>query len=161
MLRPRDSVGTSELQEILLVDDTRADIVLAEQAMKESGVLVTLTVARSGKDAVRVLRRRIDQGRHAKSSLVLLDLNMPDWDGEATLLQIRRDAFICLTPVVMLTSSDDAGDIERAYGAGANGYVTKPLEFETLVEFFQSLDRFWARFIRQPIVPPKKLPRWI
>lgn len=156
-----DSAGTSDPQEILLVDDTAGEIKLAELALQESGAFIALTVAHSGKEAVDILKARVEQGQNPRSCLVLLDLNMRGWDGEETLSRIRRDPAICLTPVVILTTSASETDIERTYGAGANGYVVKPLNFEMLVEFFRNLDRFWGQFIRQPKVPPKKPPRWI
>jgi len=157
---PVNTAGTSDPQEILLVDDTLGEIKLAELALKESGAFVALTVAHSGEEALAILKRRVDKGQNPRSCLVLLDLNMRGWDGEETLSQIRCDPSICLTPVVMLTTSSAEGDIERTYGAGANGYVVKPLNYEMMVEFFRNLDRFWAQFIRQPKVPPKNPPRW-
>lgn len=158
--RPLDTAGTSDPQEILLVDDTPGEIKLAQMALRDSGAFVALTIARSGEEAVAILKQRVEYGQNPRSCLVLLDLNMRGWDGEETLSQIRRDPSICLTRVVMLTTSSAEGDIERTYGAGANGYVVKPLSFEMMVEFFRNLDGFWAQFIRQPKVPFKKPPRW-
>lgn len=156
-----DTAGTSIPQEILLVDDTPGEIRLAKLALQESGAFISLNVAHSGEEALTILKSRVEKGENPHSCLVLLDLNMRGWDGEETLSRIRREPSICLTPVVILTTSASEADIERTYGAGANGYVVKPLSFETLVEFFRNLERFWAQFIRQPKVPPKHPPRWI
>jgi CheY-like chemotaxis protein len=66
--------------------------------------------------------------------LILLDLHLPDLDGEQILRQIRSDPATESTPVVILTADATAGQIERLLAAGANAYLTKPLDVQQLLE---------------------------
>ncbi len=153
--------GRSGIRELLLVDDEPADALLAKEALRASGAQLSMNIVSSGQAAVSWLSKRADNGGAAKLILVLLDLNMPVWDGEVTLKHIRRDPKICLTPVVFLTTSNNERDVERAYGAGANGYVCKPLNFADFTKFFASLDSFWADYIVPPKGPPREPPTWL
>lgn len=136
--------------DVLLVDDNPADITLATRALKVSGAPISVIAAKSGKEALQVLQQRAQADPTARSMLVLLDLNMPDWDGAATLGHIRSDPDVALTPVLVLTTSSTDRDIKRCYAAGANGYVVKPVDFSDLTRFFQSLHSFWKSHVSHP-----------
>lgn len=79
-------------------------------------------------------------------SLILLDLKMPRIDGIALLRRLRAHKATRLVPVVVLTSSRERSDITAAYEAGANGYISKPVEFDRFVQVMQSICRFWLEF---------------
>ncbi len=65
-------------------------------------------------------------------TVILLDWNMPEKDGLETLTAIRKDRKTKKIPVVMLTAKGTLGDVEQAYMAKANGYITKPFDPEKL-----------------------------
>lgn len=138
------------LNEILLVDDDESDIRLAREALRVCGSRMTMVAAKSGKEAVALLQQRAIKHPDQPACLVLLDLNMPGWDGETTVSHIRADARIRTTPVIVLTTSTYHNDIGHSYLAGANAYVVKPLHFRALVQFFTDLDKFWAQYVVFP-----------
>lgn len=76
-------------------------------------------------------------------SLILLDLKLPRIDGIALLRRFRAYKPTRLVPVVVLTSSRERTDISAAYEAGANGYISKPVEFDRFVQVMQSTCRYW------------------
>jgi two-component system, chemotaxis family, response regulator Rcp1 len=104
---------------VLLVEDNPADAGLVEEAFKDRRLRCDLHVAEDGAIALQFLRR---VGRYIdapRPDLVLLDLNLPKKDGREVLQEIKDDTGLRNIPVIVLTSSDDEGDVHRAYGLHA------------------------------------------
>ncbi len=130
---------------ILLVEDNPDDELLTLRAFEKSGIANPIVVARDGVEALDYLFRR---GPHAGREpvtplLILLDLKMPRLDGLETLRAIRADPSTRTTLVLVLTSSRDDSDIERAYELGANGFVQKPVEFEAFCRVTRTIGTYW------------------
>ena len=132
--------------DILLVEDNPDDVELTRLAFAEAGAPHRLHVLSDGAEAVDYLLRR---GRHAAReaadlpALVLLDLNLPRLDGREVLQAIRADDATRCLPVVVLTTSAEPGDVDKAYALGANSYIQKPVEFERFVEVVRQVGRYW------------------
>lgn len=132
--------------DILLVEDNPDDVELTRLAFVEAGEPHRLHVVSDGAEAVDYLLAR---GRHADRdpaalpALVLLDLNLPRLDGHEVLQAIRADAMTRCLPVVVLTTSVEPSDVERAYARGANSYIQKPVEFDRFVEVVRQVGRYW------------------
>ena len=75
--------------------------------------------------------------------LILLDLKMPRKNGFETLEWLRRQPGLKRLVVVVLTSSSERADINRAYELGANSYLVKPGDFQTLVGLVSALASYW------------------
>ena len=132
--------------DILLVEDNPDDVELTRLAFVEAGEPHRLHVVSDGAEALDYLLAR---GRHADRdpaglpALVLLDLNLPRLDGHEVLQAIRaEDATRCL-PVVVLTTSIEPSDVDRAYAIGANSYLQKPVEFDRFVDVVRHISRYW------------------
>jgi CheY-like chemotaxis protein len=82
--------------------------------------------------------------------LILLDLNLPRMSGREVLAQIKADEQLKTIPVVVLTTSEDAQDIARAYSQHANCYITKPVDLEQFLRVIQSIENFWLTLVRLP-----------
>lgn len=107
----------------LVVDDDRLTRMLAREALEAAGLRVT--EASDGDEAVEAaLRERPD--------LILLDINMPRVDGYEALAQIRASDTLRRVPVLVLTSRNDAGSVDRAYELGATDFLAKPIHFQLL-----------------------------
>jgi CheY-like chemotaxis protein len=124
--------GTHRL-EILLVDDNPADVLLAQEALLDSGLTHNLTVASDGVEAMRLLRGEGDHERAVRPDIVLLDLNLPRKDGREVLAEIKSDRTLRRIPVAVMTSSQAEEDILRSYDLRANGYLIKPVDPEQVV----------------------------
>jgi CheY-like chemotaxis protein len=75
---------------------------------------------------------------------------MPKLDGFETLLWIRNQSGIRNIPVVILTSSEELGDVNKAYALGANSFLVKPVDFQHSIELVKVLHRYWLRSCRLP-----------
>ena len=136
----------TELKRILLAEDNANDLELTLEALAENRLANEVVVVRDGAEALDYLYRR---GRFAgrpagAPALVLLDLKMPKVDGLEVLRQIKSDAELRLTPVVMLTSSREEQDLIRSYELGVNAYVVKPVDFAEFMTAVRQLGGFWA-----------------
>ena len=82
--------------------------------------------------------------------LMLLDLKLPRKSGLEVLAWVREQAGLKRLPVVVLTSSRETTDINRAYDLGANSYLVKPVGFENLFELAKSLNMYWLMLNEEP-----------
>ena len=130
---------------ILLVEDDRDDEALTVRALKRHRITNDIVVARDGVEALDYLFCR---GKHAGRdpslpSVVLLDLKLPKLDGFDVLRRLRADDRTRSLAVVVLTSSDEEQDVARSYGAGANSYVRKPVDFAQFSEAIRQTGLYW------------------
>jgi CheY-like chemotaxis protein len=70
---------------------------------------------------------------------VLLDMNLPGWNGVEVLTRLKSDARTRHIPVIMLTTTDDPREIEQCYALGCNAYLTKPIAYDQFIEVIQKL----------------------
>ena len=82
--------------------------------------------------------------------LILLDLNLPKYDGRQVLERIRSDPDLTHVPVVILTTSASEEDILRSYKLHANAYVTKPVDVNEFIAAVRQIDEFFLSVVRLP-----------
>lgn len=138
---------------VLLVEDNVDDAQLALAALRGNRIVNEVVLARDGEEARDYL---FGLGAHAGRDashcpqLVLLDLKLPKIDGLDVLRRIRADERTRLTPVVVLTSSDEEEDLVRSYRLGANSYVRKPVDFAQFHEATRQLALYWLVLNQSP-----------
>lgn len=126
---------------ILLVEDDEVDVMNVNRAFKKNNISNPLFVAGNGLDALAMLRGgQIPRDRR----LILLDLNMPRMNGIEFLRELRGDAELKSTPVVVLTTSDDERDRVDAYNLNVAGYILKPVTLTNFVEAMATLNKYWT-----------------
>lgn len=126
---------------ILLVEDDQVDVMNVRRAFEKNKILNPLYVASDGIEALAMLRDdRVPRDRR----LVLLDLNMPAMNGIEFLRELRADPALRLTPVVVLTTSNDERDKVNAYGFNVAGYLVKPVTFPSFMELTAALNKYWT-----------------
>ncbi|GGY43073.1 response regulator [Pseudoduganella albidiflava] len=133
---------------ILLVEDNPDDVLLAKRAFRKAALAATLEIASDGDEAVGYLDAAAQPGaspRPALPSLILLDLKLPKRPGLEVLRWIRATQHYDATPVVVLTSSTQDEDIQKAYALGANSYLQKPVAFNGLVQLLGVLGLYWLQ----------------
>jgi CheY-like chemotaxis protein len=131
---------------ILLVDDNAGDVRLTREALYDAGVTAELRVAGDGEHALELLR---EPGAVAPD-LILLDLNLPKKNGVEVLAEIKTDPALRRTPVIMLTTSSSARDIDACYDRGVNCYVVKPLDLDDFTALVTAIKDFWLGVARLP-----------
>ncbi len=133
---------------ILLVEDNEGDILLTQEAFEESKVKTNLSVARNGQEALDFLFKKGKFEQVEKPDLILLDINIPVFNGHEVLNQIKSDDELKKIPVIMLTTSSNQKDIHKAYGNHANSYVTKPIEMDEFLAAILKIEEFWLQLTK-------------
>lgn len=136
--------------EILLVEDSPADILIAREALSEAKLINTIHVAEDGVEAMDFLHKHGKFASAPTPDLILLDLNLPRKNGREVLTEIKADEKLKQIPVVVLTTSSAEEDILKSYNLHANCYVVKPVEFESFVKAVQSIQHFWFSVVTLP-----------
>ncbi|NER64056.1 response regulator [Pseudomonas sp. MAFF212427] len=134
------------LKPILLVEDNPNDLELTLLALERSQLANDVIVVRDGAEALDYLFRRNTYADRVQGNpaVLLLDLKLPKVDGLEVLEKVREAEELRSIPVVMLTSSREEPDLDRAYQLGVNAYVVKPVEFKEFVGAISDLGIFWA-----------------
>src|SRR5262245_28040219 len=104
-----------ETVDILLIEDNPNDAELTQRALKKTGLMAQLAIARDGAEALDYLF-----SSRPKPKVIFLDLKLPKIDGIEVLRRVRADAGTRSVPVVILTSSHEERDITECYNLGAN-----------------------------------------
>lgn len=132
---------------VLVVEDNAADAQLVVDAFEGSPAAPVLLVATSGRAGLERLR---DPDAGVRPDLVLLDLNLPGFSGLETLAELKGDADLRRTPVIVLTTSKSQNEIDRCYDLGAAAVLNKPLRLRDHRDMIVALERFWLGHVRLP-----------
>jgi CheY-like chemotaxis protein len=116
--------------EILLIEDSPTDVLIAEEALQYTERLHRLHVVGNGVEAMSFLRQQAPYSAAPRPDLILLDLNLPKKDGREVLAEIKADQDLKYIPVVVLATLKDKQDVLKAYSNHANCYVVKPVDFD-------------------------------
>jgi len=138
---------------ILMAEDDADDRLLAEEALSESQWKGDLRFVQNGEELLDYLFRRGQFAPPAdapRPGLILLDLNLPRKDGREALREIKADTILRRIPVIVLTTSKADTDIERLYELGANSFITKPAQFDALVDTMRALRHYWFKTVELP-----------
>ena len=129
-----DPVPVRTVPRVLIVDDTKSLVRLAERALQKEGLEVA--TAFDGLDGLR-------KAKDEKPDLIILDIILPELDGFQVLEQVRQQSSV---PVIMLTADSDAEAVRTSLRLGADGYVVKPVTTTELLARVreQLVDAGWA-----------------
>jgi CheY-like chemotaxis protein len=134
---------TDKTVNILLVEDDYLDIMNVERELKRINITHPIHVARNGREALSMLR---GEGGVPKikptPSVILLDINMPKMNGLEFLTELRHEPEFSHIPVFIMTTSNEETDRFAAQKLNVNGYIVKPLSFDTFEHSHSSLDSF-------------------
>ena len=128
---------------IVMIEDDEGHARLIERNIRRAGVnneIVPFATGAAGLDFVLGPKR---DGMGAQAPyLLLLDLNLPDMSGVEILRQVKENEHTKLTPVIVLTTTDDKTEIQRCYDLGCNVYITKPVNYESFATAIRQLGLF-------------------
>jgi two-component system response regulator len=143
--------------EVLLVDDSPADVELTIHALRRHKLANQIHVVEDGEEALNFVFCRGEYATRSFSAppaVVLLDLKLPKIDGLGVLRAIRGDERTKAIPVVILTSSKEQRDVIDGYKLGVNAYVQKPVDFDDFRLAIEQIGLFWL-VVNEP--PPGEL----
>jgi CheY-like chemotaxis protein len=143
-------IGGSRVAEILLVEDNEDDVFLTREAFDAASLRVSLHHVDNGQKCMEFLRKEGDYADVPSPDLILLDMHMPVMDGYEVMTEIVKDAKLRHLPVVVLTTSYEAADIQKMYGLRCNSYITKPVDFDNFVKAIGQLAGYWLTVVVVP-----------
>jgi CheY-like chemotaxis protein len=125
---------------VLLVDDDELDVMNVQRAFRKNSINSPLFVAHDGVEALQMLR---DGSVPSHRRIILLDLNMPRMGGIEFLRELRADAKLKSSTVIVLTTSDEDRDRVEAYNLNVAGYLLKPVTLSAFIEIMGAMNRYW------------------
>ena len=140
----------ADSRRVLLVEDNPDDEELTLRALKRANLTNPVDVARDGQAAVDYLFGSSQQAAKPIPVLIVLDLKLPRVNGLDILKRIRGGERTRRLPVVILTSSNEQGDVFNGYELGANSYVCKPIQFDVFTSAVAQLGVYWL-MINEPV----------
>ena len=134
-------------QPIMIIEDSDDDYETTVRALTQDGRLnSTLLRFEYGEAALRYLTGdglKAGVQENVRPRIILLDLNLPGMRGDFTLEMIKSKPELVEIPIVVLTTSNDPGDIYRCYRAGANTYIQKPVDCTRYFAVLRQLRDYW------------------
>jgi CheY-like chemotaxis protein len=129
---------------ILIAEDDADDRFLMQKALDELGEDIKIEFVENGVELLEHLNGIKDQklgGVYPK--FILLDLNMPKMDGREVLKNIKNHDEFRKIPVIIFSTTKNQLEVKRCYDLGANTYIVKPVNFDSLVETIQHIRTYW------------------
>ena len=140
-------VAPHNMQSILIVEDSEDDFDATRRAFARANLLNPIVHASRGEEALEFL----NTPGQVLPGLILLDLNMPGLDGRKILKIIKSSSDYKDIPVVVLTTSADERDISACYALGANTYIQKPVDLDSLFSAVKRLKEYWFEIAILPM----------
>jgi CheY-like chemotaxis protein len=136
--------------EILMVEDSLADVRLTRRAVQRFQVPSNLHVVRDGVEAMAFVHRLAPYADAPRPNLILLDLNLPRKDGRSVLSEIKSDENLKMIPVVVLTTSLAPDDVRTCYQLHANCFLVKPVDLDSFTATILAIEEFWLNLAKLP-----------
>ncbi|MBA4146717.1 MAG: response regulator [Verrucomicrobia bacterium] len=139
---------------ILLVEDEENDALLLKRALKKNHVFGPVQWMRDGMEAQEYLQGEgiyADRKKYPFPDVVILDLKMPRMTGLELLSWIKEHPYVRVIPTIVLSSSQLNADVEKAYSLGANTYMVKPSDFDTLANMIKAFHDYWSISIKPEV----------
>jgi two-component system response regulator len=138
--------------QILLVEDNSTDVFLIEEALASTKTANHLHTVGNGVEALSFLRKEGIYNAVPQPNIILLDLNLPIKRGFEVLAEIKADSYLRHIPVIILSTSSQELDINKAYSLNANCYIVKPVSFYRFREVLKAFENFWFTVVTFPKV---------
>jgi CheY-like chemotaxis protein len=139
---------------VLLVEDDNNDVILVKHTLKKAQIQNPLQVVSDGEEAVEYLKgdgKYEDRDRWPLPELIVMDIKMPRLSGFDVLEWLKGNGGpLRRIPIVIVSSSDNPDDINRAYELGANAYMVKPMDSRGVEHLFQSITHYWGLQCAKP-----------
>ena len=119
-------------------------------ALRQSGIDAELTVLEDGVAALDYLAGDGAPNAPRPCDLMLLDLNLPRLGGLEVLREVRSTGRLMSLPVIVMSGSANAAEVERCYRAGANSFICKPAHLQEILAGTATLLAYWAKCVSLP-----------
>lgn len=148
---------------VLIAEDNENDVAMLRRAFRQASITAPIQYVSDGEQAIAYLKGEGKFGRRAEfplPDLLLMDLKMPRKNGFDVLEWLRTQPSLSHLRVVVLTTSEELRDVNRAYALGAASFLTKPVNFVEFKDTIQAMYNYWVALNRKPEIerPPKRNP---
>ena len=143
---------------ILLVEDEDNDAMLVKMAFAKNNLANPIRRVQDGLEAIEYLNGTgiyADRTKYPFPEFLILDLKMPRMNGLELLTWIHEHPEVRVIPTIVMSSSRQDPDIEKAYNLGANTYMIKPCSFEELAMMVKATHEYWALSVKPKTKPSK------
>jgi CheY-like chemotaxis protein len=129
---------------ILIVDDDEGHAILVRENLVAAGLDNTIHHFSDGQAVLDFFFNpgSLHKHRDGQVYLILLDIRMPKVEGTEVLRRLKADPKLRKMPVVVLTTTDDAREVERCHELGCNIYIQKPVDYDKFAEAIRRLGLF-------------------
>jgi CheY-like chemotaxis protein len=127
--------------EILYIEDNEDYIEFVKRAIRKINTNLSFGVVMDGKKTLELFQAEAKKKKIPR--LILLDINLPDYNGIELLKKLRSQDATRYVPIVMLSSSENQLDMKKSFDYGANAYLIKPIGLTPLTETLNSVCNFW------------------
>ena len=124
---------------ILIVDDDKLEVLLVKRSLSKLGSSKQIDHVGNGLEAIQYLN-----DSNNNPSIILLDVNMPKMNGLEFLRERDSNPEWLKIPTIILSSSNESSDKEKALKLGACGYMIKPMEFEDMTKMLKAILDYWS-----------------
>ena len=135
---------------VLLVEDNVDHAFLIRESFEDAKVRLVLHHVERGDLCMAFLRREGPYTDAPRPDLILLDLDMPRMDGYEVLKAINEDYALRSLPVIVMTTSAEAVDVQRMYDLRCSSYIAKPNDFERLSQVIRQMVHYWLNVVTLP-----------
>lgn len=129
---------------VLLVEDNLPDVYIMRQAIQDEGIAAEFAVAKDGEEALERITKWSDGRSTDRPDVVIMDINLPKYDGFEVLRHIRASQILKDTPVLVVTSSDSSTDRVRASELNAT-YFKKPSTYDEFLQIGKVIAKILQR----------------
>lgn len=136
--------------DILIVENDPAMARLTKEAFKEAGLTDGVHSVEHGDEALAYLQRQEKYAGHPRPDIIFLDLHLPKESGLHVLKCIKEDPILVVTPVVVVSGSEDPKEVREAYELHASCYVRKPADLDQFLYFIRTCYEFWGKIVTLP-----------
>lgn len=132
---------------VLLIENDPAAAVLTREALKEVGLHESLVAVSDGDEALKYLRDQENSSEDRHPDVIFLDLHLPKKSGLEVLKEIKENAAWKVTPVVVVSGSNDPREVREAYELHASCFIRKPADLDEFLHFVRICYEFWGSVV--------------
>ena len=153
-MEPEWALSTAPQQlDILIIENDPAAARLTKEAFREAGLMRQVLSIPDGDEALAHLRREGEHASHPHPDMIFLDLHLPKKSGLEVLAEIKANPRLRVTPVVVVSGSEDPNEVREAYELHASCYIRKPADLHNFLRFIQICFDFWGMVVTLPSKP--------
>lgn len=147
------SLTHNDKLDVLIVENDPGMARATYEAFRMAGQDHQVQILPDGDEALAYLRRTAPHASAPHPDLICLDLDLPRTSGLDVLKELKRDPKLRLTPVLVVSGSENPDEVRRAYELHASCFIRKPNDLDQLLRFIQVCFEFWGTFVTLPAKP--------